>query len=305
MAKLQIAVLGASKIGRFHVRELLRAGANVPAILGSSAGSVAQTAASLYVDFGVRPNSYVELEKLIATEHLDAVSVCTPPEMHHAQVKMCIEAGLHVLCEKPVVCNSLADNYRETRELALLAEKKGRILTVNTQWPSILKYIKDRTELMPLRSFAMETQPSGKGIDMLTEQLSHSNSVLVALMPHGEAVDISVTKHSAEFFDVNFKYRNQSTECVVHYRYVHKEDRPRKVIFKFNDIEFRRELGEEYQQRLVSGNATMEIEDPFRASIGRFVGAIEGKTSPLVSINELLENAALQDRIVGVYPTTP
>lgn len=301
MAQLKIAVLGASSIGKFHVRELINAGADVTAILGSSRETAAKTAEILLSEFGVHSKPYFELDRLIETESIDAVSICTPPHMHYVQVKKCLEAGLHVLCEKPFVLNSYTDNYGAANELVELSEKQGTILTVNTQWPSVLDYIKNRIDLSKLKNFSMHTQPGALGIDMLTEQLSHANSMVVKLISGGHAEDIKFLKHSQKEIDIYFKYINKNLECDIHYKFTHKADRPRKVAFSFDGMEFRRELGENYQQRLVTDKTAFNIEDPFKISIEKFVGAIEGKNSPLVSKKEILENMALQDRIIAEY----
>ena len=54
---------------------------------------------------------------------LDAVDVCTPNRAHTASVIAALEAGCHVLCEKP-----LATSTDEIRAMGLAAEKAGRVL---------------------------------------------------------------------------------------------------------------------------------------------------------------------------------
>jgi predicted dehydrogenase len=56
---------------------------------------------------------------------LDGVVVSTPPETHFAVVRDCLEHGLHVLVEKPLVTKS-----EHARELIELADRKGLILMV-------------------------------------------------------------------------------------------------------------------------------------------------------------------------------
>ena len=47
---------------------------------------------------------------------VDVVDLCTPPAVHEAQIVQCLEAGVHVICEKPLV-DSLAacDRLRRPR----------------------------------------------------------------------------------------------------------------------------------------------------------------------------------------------
>ena len=56
-------------------------------------------------------------------EHVDAVDICTPHELHYAYAKRALEHGKHVLCEKPMTLSRA-----EAEELFNLAERKGLIL---------------------------------------------------------------------------------------------------------------------------------------------------------------------------------
>lgn len=59
-------------------------------------------------------------------ERLDLVTVATPNATHHPIAKAFLEAGFHVLCEKP-----LAVTVDEARDLVAAAERAGGILAVN------------------------------------------------------------------------------------------------------------------------------------------------------------------------------
>jgi predicted dehydrogenase len=71
-----------------------------------------------------------DIDALIAGGHdLDAVSLCTPPEGRYAQARAAIEAGLHVMLEKPPTAT-----LSEIAELAERASAKGVVLF--TTWHS-------------------------------------------------------------------------------------------------------------------------------------------------------------------------
>lgn len=65
------------------------------------------------------------LEELLAIETISLVAIATPNETHFPFAKRCLEAGRHVVADKPFT-NTLA----EARELVALARKRERILTV-------------------------------------------------------------------------------------------------------------------------------------------------------------------------------
>ena len=66
------------------------------------------------------PHVYGSHEALLAHHGIDAVDVCTPSATHFALSWAALEAGKHVLCEKPV-----AYDYQDTRRAAALATSKG------------------------------------------------------------------------------------------------------------------------------------------------------------------------------------
>ena len=70
-------------------------------------------------EFGI-PHVYDSHEALISRTDLDMVDVCTPSSTHFALSWAALEAGKHVLCEKPV-----AFDFRDTRRAADLARSKG------------------------------------------------------------------------------------------------------------------------------------------------------------------------------------
>jgi predicted dehydrogenase len=45
---------------------------------------------------------YTNLREMLLLERLDGVIVCTPPSTHEAMAGAAMDAGLHVLCEKPL-----------------------------------------------------------------------------------------------------------------------------------------------------------------------------------------------------------
>src|SRR6266404_4897272 len=66
-----------------------------------------------------------DLEQLLAMPQISLVAISTPNETHFPFAKRCLEAGRHVVLDKPFT-NSLP----EARELVALAKKNDRILTV-------------------------------------------------------------------------------------------------------------------------------------------------------------------------------
>jgi predicted dehydrogenase len=83
------------------------------------ADPVVEKAQAFAAKFGI-PNVYGSHAELIAREDIDLVDVCTPSATHFELSWAALEAGKHVLCEKPV-----AYDYRDTLRAAALANQQG------------------------------------------------------------------------------------------------------------------------------------------------------------------------------------
>lgn len=72
---------------------------------------------------------YGSAEALLSRERLDFVDVCTPPAAHAEVIRLALDRGLHVLCEKPLVLEG-----SELAELARLASGRDRVLAAVHNW---------------------------------------------------------------------------------------------------------------------------------------------------------------------------
>jgi predicted dehydrogenase len=116
MKKLKTLVFGAGFVGRVHIEAIRRLG-NVE-LCGIGIGpddDGKKLAAELNVDW-----VSADYRELLKDRAADAVHICTPNASHFPIAKAALEAGKHVLCEKP-----LATSVAEARELVELAQKTG------------------------------------------------------------------------------------------------------------------------------------------------------------------------------------
>ncbi len=107
-----------------HLRALRGAGFQVHALVGRDAAKAQDRAKR----FGV-PHALTSLEQALALPGVDAVSVATPPHSHGPIVLEAIEAGKHVLCEKP-----FARDLAEARRMLEAAEKAGVVHLLGTEF---------------------------------------------------------------------------------------------------------------------------------------------------------------------------
>ena len=115
--KVRVGVLGAGAWAKFaHIPGYLR---DARCELVAIADPMIERAQEFATEFGI-PSVYGSHEELIAREDIHLVDVCTPSATHFDLSWAALEAGKHVLCEKPV-----AYDYTETLRAAAFAKSKG------------------------------------------------------------------------------------------------------------------------------------------------------------------------------------
>jgi predicted dehydrogenase len=117
--RIRLGLVGIGKIARDQ---------HLPAIAGEDRIEIVATASRNAQLDGIP--AHKTIESLLAAGHdLTAVSLCTPPEGRYDQARTAIDAGLHVMLEKPP-----AATLTEITDLARRAEARG--VTLFTTWHS-------------------------------------------------------------------------------------------------------------------------------------------------------------------------
>ncbi|MEM1295112.1 MAG: Gfo/Idh/MocA family oxidoreductase [Verrucomicrobiota bacterium] len=119
---MKVAITGTGFMGTVHCEALKRVrGVEVVGIQGSTKEKSQEAAALLEL-----PKAYSDFAELIADPEVEAVHITTPNRLHFEQASAALNAGKHVMCEKP-----LAMNATESAELVRLAQEKALAAAVN------------------------------------------------------------------------------------------------------------------------------------------------------------------------------
>lgn len=127
---VRVGLVGCGGIARHHIRQMLKQTHTTQIVaINEPAASAYEQAAALFkaADLETPPNQ-PDLDKLLRDYELDAVLITTPHAYHHDQAKMCLEKGLDVLLEKPMVMTAA-----EAQSLLQARDKSGKLLTVAFQ----------------------------------------------------------------------------------------------------------------------------------------------------------------------------
>ena len=88
------------------------------------------------------PEVFDSYKAMAESDSVDVIYIATPNNMHYENVKMCLLAGKHVLCEKPFTTSAA-----QAQELYALAEEKGLFL-MEGFWIRFLPVLQKMQELI-------------------------------------------------------------------------------------------------------------------------------------------------------------
>ncbi|MHA2501893.1 MAG: Gfo/Idh/MocA family protein [Candidatus Kariarchaeaceae archaeon] len=86
-------------------------------------------------------NYSTDWKKIVESDEIDAISVVTPPSMHHEMTMAALDAGKHILCEKP-----LASTLDEAVLMKNRSEDSGLITMVDL----VFRFIPSRAHMIEL-----------------------------------------------------------------------------------------------------------------------------------------------------------
>ena len=308
---LRVAVAGASGIGRHHANWHAQVGGEVVAILGSRPGRCQRTREHLEQIFGFRGRAYTDLSELLRSEAPAVVDVCTPNELHYDCVARSLEAGSHVLCEKPLVWDLAAPADRLRRqawELCEQARESGRHLGLCTQYAfAVDHYRRVRPGSRPDRAVTfeaeLETLSRGSRRDAATVWIdmgSHPLSLILAVMPRAELDGSSLrSRFGGRQAEAEFTLRQDGRSCDCRVLVRDRDEGPpvRRFGFDGTMVDFEGRPGADglYRAVLIKDGREDVARDYMHRLIGQFHDAVTGAAeAPFVPPEVAVRNLDLQ-----------
>ncbi len=119
--KLNIGIVGAGGFAGFAAKAFLKvAGIQIVGVTDINEVAAQKLAHELNAEF------YNDYEQLLNDNRIQLVYIATPPYLHYTQSKQALEAGKHVICEKPAALKT-----KEAEELANYAKSNNLLYAVN------------------------------------------------------------------------------------------------------------------------------------------------------------------------------
>jgi len=310
---LRAVVIGASGIGKHHVKWLMRAGCEVVGFLGTSKESVARTQGALRETLGFGGAAYTSLPVMLAECRPHLASVASPMGLHYEHVMACLGVGAHVLCEKPLVGHadlSVEGHLLLADRLVQAADTAGRILAVNTQYAAAAPHLRAIAGGQgAVTEFMMQMESRGQnrtgGHEQIWHDLApHPISVLLALVPDGH-VDWGTVKCVLEEArnDCSFDFvAADGTVCQARIVLGNVPEGPLTRRFSLNgvevDYEGRNDEDGVYCTYLKHGDREVKAKDFMEESLTRFAAAAAGEGEALATGRTGLRNLETQLRLI-------
>jgi predicted dehydrogenase len=118
--EIKAGVVGVGFIGVAHVEALRRLGVQVVGVVGSTPDRAREKAEAVGL-----PEVYETVEALAGAPEIDVVHIASPNYAHADQARAVLDAGKHVVCEKPLALDS-----DDTADLVARAEAAGAVNAV-------------------------------------------------------------------------------------------------------------------------------------------------------------------------------
>jgi predicted dehydrogenase len=119
MTLLRFGILGTGNIARQFAASFFSSRRCTLRAVGSRSAMSAEAFAQVYAI----PSSFGSYDQVLQAKDVDAVYISLPNSMHYEWTMKALQAGKHVLCEKPLAANSA-----EAQEMFDLAHKQGLLL---------------------------------------------------------------------------------------------------------------------------------------------------------------------------------
>jgi predicted dehydrogenase len=119
--EIGLGVIGCGGFGLYALQQFVQ----VPGVkLIGMAGTARPAAHAAAQRFGIP--DIEDVDQLLARDDVELVYIATPPFLHHPQAVAALEAGKHVICEKP-----LAITLEQADAMIATARKRERLLAAN------------------------------------------------------------------------------------------------------------------------------------------------------------------------------
>jgi len=208
MKKCRAAVVGVGYLGNFHVQKYL-ALENVELV--ALVETDPERRADVEEKYKIK--TYPKVDEIL--QMVDLVSIVVPPKYHFPIAKSCLDAGIHVLLEKPVT-----ETVGEAEALIIAAKENNVVFQVGhlERFNPAVIALKEKVTV-PRKIHAERLAPykaRGTEVNVVLDLMIHDIDIILSLMP-GEIDSIQASGRSVVSGDIDIAHAKIvfSNGCLV------------------------------------------------------------------------------------------
>jgi len=291
MGTIKSAVIGVGYLGKFHAQKY----AELPqSELIAVCDNNIEAASAVANDLSTR--AVDKLSDLLPD--VDAVSIVVPTQLHHEIAKQCLQAGKHVLLEKP-----MTTTLDEANELISLAKDNNCILQIGHLErfnPAILALENILSEPLFIESHRIAPfNPRGADVNVILDLMIHDIDIILdivgAEVTNIDAKGVAVLSNETDIANVRLKFSNGCVANVTASRAGMKSERKMRIFqhdayiavdFQNKKVGIHRKGdGEQFPGVANIESQSLEFEqgDALKAEIDSFLNCITYNTQPKVN----------------------
>ncbi|MCK4841257.1 MAG: Gfo/Idh/MocA family oxidoreductase [Methylococcales bacterium] len=290
MSKLKCAVIGTGYLGKFHAEKY----ASLDNCELVAVVDINEQAAQEVADkHGAQ--ALTDYESLLG--NVDAVSIVVPTSLHHLVSKDFLNAGVHVLVEKPITVT-----VAEAEELIAIAKEKNVILQVGHLErfnPAVMGLDKEAKPLFIEAHRLSPFNPRANDVSVVLDLMIHDIDIILALIDSDiERIDASgtaVLTTGTDIANARLTFKNGCVANVTASRISMKMERKMRMFrpCSYISIDFQNKVLTKHKTgdkemfpgvpEIVSEESVFESGDALLEEIKHFVECIETGSNPLVS----------------------
>jgi hypothetical protein len=288
---IPIGIVGAGRtrggLGPFLAEFVEREGLFVAGVSGRSLERAKANAEAIGGKLGHEVSPFASPGAL-CTSGVVALVIASPAEFHLESLRAAGEAGLAVLCEKPLVHEN---NGKEGTEVVEVFARKNLALVENCQWPYVLPaFFQLQGPIGTAEHVTVELGlgPLRPGREMVQNTVSHLISVIqaVAAVDSNAAIgEVSIADSSYEQRHNLLRFRiaaapGKTVEGLLHLQIC--EAPPRPAWLAINGRRIDRQIGEGYSIVFSANGREVTIADPTKELVKRFALLVRSRDSVLM-----------------------
>ncbi len=295
--KVRIAVIGVGYLGRHHARIY----SELPNVeLVGVVDTHLERARTIAAEVSPRSNCrpFCDITPLFG--RIDAASIVTPTLTHHAVATPLLEAGVHLLLEKPMTAT-----LQEADDLIRLAKRKGAIVQVGYSErfnPGIRALRRYLTKPLFIECHRLGPfSERGADVHVILDLMIHDIDMVLSLISSDiaeiRASGASVLTDQIDIANARLAFKNGAVANLTASRVSYEKIRKIRIFqpgaylslnyAKPELVIHRRVIRESSASPAISSeNIAIEKEEPLRAELTAFVGAVLHKRAPLTADGE-------------------